>query len=225
MGGKCMKMKRAEEYRGIARGNLKGNWGTAIVVCLIVLLISGVMNFIPIAGSIISIILVGPFAVAELRYFIKLHKKEKATVGSGFADFGKDFTGNVGAYILQSIYLFLWTLLLIIPGLIKSYSYSMTMFLKAKNPEMKANDAITLSRKIMYGKKWKLFCLDVSFIGWAILSIFTLGIGLIFLIPYINASHVAFFEDAYIAYQSRSGNIIDVKSEDMKDGDSQIEVE
>lgn len=198
-----MEMKRAEEYRGIARGNLKGNWGTAIVVCLIVLLISGVINFIPIAGSIISIILVGPFAVAELRYFIKLHKKEKATVGSGFADFGKDFTGNVGAYILQSIYLFLWTLLLIIPGLIKSYSYSMTMFLKAKNPEMKANDAITLSRKIMDGKKAKMFFLDLSFIGWILLSILTLCIGFIFLVPYMNSARVAFCEDAYKEYQEK----------------------
>ena len=94
-----------------------------------------------------------------------------------------------------------------------------------KNPEMKAVEAITLSRSIMYGKKWKLFCLDVSFIGWAILSIFTLGIGLIFLIPYINASHVAFFEDAYFAYQTKTGNVVEVEAKETKNDDNRTETD
>lgn len=219
--------KNSAYYRGVARGNLQNNWGTAILVGLIIFGISflaGLANIIPFVGSVVSIVISGPLIVAEFRYFIALNKKENPTVGTAFTNFGKDFSGNVGAYILQSIYTFLWTLLFIIPGIIKTYAYSMTLFLKSKNPEMKASEAIDLSQKIMDGKKWKLFCLEISFIGWALLSILTLGIGLLFLLPYISASRVAFFEDAYIAYQEKSGNVIDVEAV-QNSNDNQIEVE
>lgn len=219
--------KNSAYYRGVARGNLQNNWGTAILVGLIIFGISflaGLANIIPLVGSIASIVISGPLIVAEFRYFIALNKKENPTVGTAFTNFGKDFLGNVGAYILQSIYTFLWMLLFIIPGIIKTYAYSMTLFLKSKNPEMKAGEAIDLSQKIMDGKKWKLFCLEISFIGWALLSILTLGIGLLFLLPYISASHVAFFEDAYVAYQAKTGNIVDVEAV-QNSNDNQIEVE
>lgn len=219
--------KNSAYYRGVARGNLQNNWGTAILVGLIIFGISflaGLANIIPLVGSIASIVISGPLIVAEFRYFIALNKKENPTVGTAFTNFGKDFSGNVGAYILQSIYTFLWMLLFIIPGIIKTYAYSMTLFLKSKNPEMKASEAIDLSQKIMDGKKWKLFCLEISFIGWALLSILTLGIGLLFLLPYMSSSRVAFFEDAYVAYQAKTGNIVDVEAV-QNSNDNQIEVE
>ena len=86
---------------------------------------------------------------------------------------------------------------------------------------MKAKDAIDLSQKIMDGKKAKLFCLDLSFVGWMILCVFTLGIALIYVIPYMNASRVAFYEEAYIEYQEKIGNIVDVNPL----SDNEIEVE
>ena len=223
-----MTEKNSAYYRGIARGNLQNNWGTAILVGLIIFGISflaGLANIIPLVGSVLSIVISGPLMVAELRYFIALNKKEKATVGTAFTNFGKDFSGNVGAYILQAVYTFLWMLLFIIPGIIKSYAYSMTLFLKSKNPEMKAGEAIDLSQKIMDGKKAKLFYLDFSFIGWALLSVITLGIGFIFLLPYMSASRVAFYEEAYIEYQAKMGNIVDVDTTKTNDDENQIEVE
>ena len=194
-------MKNSAEYRSIARGSLKNNWGTAILVCIIILAISSVLGIIPAVGSIVSILLAGQLAVGELYYFIALNNKENAQINLIFKDFGSDLFKNFVVLLLQMLYTALWTLLFIIPGIIKSYSYSMTMFLKAKQPNLEANEAITLSRKIMDGKKWKLFCLQFSFIGWIILCFLTFGIGFIFLMPYIQASTTAFYEDAYAEYQ------------------------
>lgn len=220
-----MIQRNSAYYRRVARDNLTNNWGTAILVGIIIFGISILAGIIPLIGFIASIVISGPLMVAEMRYFVALHKKQQPTIGSAFTNFGKDFSGNIWAYILQSIYTALWTLLFIIPGIIKSYAYSMTMFLKSKNPEMKAGEVIGLSQSIMYGRKWKLFCLDLSFIGWMLLSILTLGIGLIFLIPYISASRVAFFEDAYFAHQSHTGKVVEVDATQTVDSENQIEVE
>lgn len=197
-------MKTSVEYRGIARSNLNGNWGNAIIVCLIATIISTLLGFIPIVGYVVTILLTGQLAVGEFNYFIKLHNKEDASVGSVFVNFGSQLLNNFIVYILQTIYVILWMLLFIIPGIIKGYSYAMTMFLKSKNPQLGANEAITLSRKIMDGKKWSLFCLHFSFIGWVILSVLTLGIGLIFLLPYMQSAITAFYEDAYNQYQHQA---------------------
>ena len=194
-------MKNSADYRNVARGNLKNNWGTAVLVCIIIAGISTILSFIPYIGSVVSLLLCGQLAVGEIMYFIKLHNKQDARVGSIFEGFGENWINNLLTYLLQTIYIILWSLLLIIPGIIKSYAYSMTMYLKAKQPNLTSNEAISKSQQIMDGKKWKLFCLQLSFIGWAILSIFTFGIGFLFLMPYMQSSTIAFYEDAYNAYQ------------------------
>ena len=97
--------------------------------------------------------------------------------------------------MLVGLYTLLWSLLLIIPGLIKSYSYAMTPYIMAEKPDMSVNDAITKSRQIMNGHKWQLFCLDLSFTGWMLLSMVTLGLGLIYVWPYYNAARAAFYRE------------------------------
>ncbi|MBP8089023.1 MAG: DUF975 family protein, partial [Phocaeicola sp.] len=92
-------------------------------------------------------------------------------------------------------YTFLLTLLLVIPGIMKSYSYAMTLFILKDYPELQYDAAIEKSMAMMSGHKMKMFLLDLSFIGWAILCCFTLGIGFLFLAPYVEASHAAFYED------------------------------
>ena len=109
----------------------------------------------------------------------------------GFHDYGRIFVTK----LLQAVYTALWSLLLVIPGIIKSYSYAMTDFILKDEPEMKNNAAIEKSMVMMDGNKMKLFMLDLSFIGWAILCLFTFGIGFFFLQPYMQASHAAFYED------------------------------
>ena len=103
----------------------------------------------------------------------------------------------------------LWSLLLVIPGIIKSYSYAMTSFILKDEPEMKNNAAIEKSMAMMEGNKMKLFMLDLSFIGWAILCIFTLGIGLLFLQPYVAISRAAFYEDL----KAQQGGSVEVNVE------------
>lgn len=93
------------------------------------------------------------------------------------------------------IYSMLWSILFIIPGIIASYSYAMTSFVLADNPEMSANEAIRESKRLMKGNKWKFFCLQLSFIGLMIIGALTLGIGLIWIIPYQQATYAAFYRD------------------------------
>lgn len=101
----------------------------------------------------------------------------------------------LAAGLLQAVYIIGWTLLFIIPGIIAGYRYSMTSCILAENPEMGANDAITRSKELMKGNKWRLFCMEISFIGWMILSVFTCGIGDLWLTPYRAAAHAAFYRE------------------------------
>ena len=119
------------------------------------------------------------------------------------------FIGWIGSLLLQDVYTILWSLLLVIPGIIKSYSYAMTSFILKDEPEMKNNAAIEKSMAMMEGNKMKLFMLDLSFIGWAILCIFTLGIGLLFLQPYVAISRAAFYEDL----KAQQGGSVEVNVE------------
>lgn len=106
--------------------------------------------------------------------------------------------------LLVGIYTFLWTLLLIIPGIIAAFSYAMTPYILEENPYMPINEAIRQSKVMMYGNKWRLFCLEISFIGWALLSVLTCGIGFLWLAPYINAAECAFFFDVSGKYRNQN---------------------
>lgn len=97
--------------------------------------------------------------------------------------------------LAMGFFIFLWTLLLIIPGIIAAYRYSMAPYLMAQNPNLGVMEAINMSKKMMMGHKGRLFILELSFIGWAILCVFTLGIGYLWLFPYMNASEAAFYTD------------------------------
>lgn len=104
-------------------------------------------------------------------------------------------------YVISTIFITLWSLLFIIPGIIKSYAYSQAYLIykdrskQLSNEKISSLDCITESKNLMKGHKWRLFVLDLSFIGWGILSVLSLGIGLIWLLPYQNATKVAFYED------------------------------
>ncbi|WP_332892325.1 DUF975 family protein [Lottiidibacillus patelloidae] len=113
----------------------------------------------------------------------------------------------VATSIFVWIFTFLWFLLLIIPGIIKGIAYSQTYFILKDNPDLMPLEAITESRKRMNGLKWKFFLLNLSFIGWGILCIFTLGIGLLWLIPYITTSLAAFYQELiYLPHEPKEEN-------------------
>lgn len=188
-------LKLNSELRAVSRTTLSGNWMMAALATLVYLLIAGGVSSIPVAGSVLAIIITYPLAYGFAILFLDLFREGKpidiGKLFDGFKDFGRVWV----TLILVAIYTILWTCLLIIPGIVKSYSYALTPFILKDEPELKYNAAIEKSMRMMDGYKMKLFLLDLSFIGWMILSVLTLGIGLLFLRPYMNTARAAFYED------------------------------
>lgn len=188
-------LKLNSELRAVSCTTLSGNWMMAALATLVYLLIAGGVSSIPVAGSVLAIIITYPLAYGFAILFLDLFREGKpidiGKLFDGFKDFGRVWV----TLILVAIYTILWTCLLIIPGIVKSYSYALTPFILKDEPELKYNAAIEKSMRMMDGYKMKLFLLDLSFIGWMILSVLTLGIGLLFLQPYMNTARAAFYED------------------------------
>lgn len=188
-------LKLNSELRAVSRTTLSGNWMMAALATLVYLLIAGGVSSIPVAGSVLAIIITYPLAYGFAILFLDLFREGKpidiGKLFDGFKDFGRVWV----TLILVAIYTILWTCLLIIPGIVKSYSYALTPFILKDEPELKYNAAIEKSMRMMDGYKMKLFLLDLSFIGWMILFVLTLGIGLLFLQPYMNTARAAFYED------------------------------
>jgi uncharacterized membrane protein len=177
-----------------ARESLLGNWAVAIQVTVIYILALGVIHVIPVLGTIVSIVIAGPMAVGMAIFSLSISRKQEANVSQLFNGFSK-FSLSFGAFILMILFIVLWTLLLIIPGIVAAISYSQTFFIIAENDSIDSMEAIDRSKKMMAGHKWKYFCLCLRFLGWFILSIFTLGIGLLWLIPYVQVSFAKFYDD------------------------------
>lgn len=177
-----------------ARESLKGHWGIAIgAILLNGVLVYGI-QIIPVVGAIISLLIGGAMTLGLNTIMLALARNEETKIGHLFDGFSR-FGTALAALLLQTLFIILWMLLLIIPGLIAAYSYSMTFFILADNTSMGALEAIKKSKKMMQGNKWKLLCLSFRFFGWMLLAILTLGIGFIWLIPYMNVSFATFYND------------------------------
>ena len=100
-----------------------------------------------------------------------------------------------GANLLSGLYISLWSLLFFVPGIIAVYNYAMVRYIQAENPEMPARNVLAYSKALMYGNRWRLFCLEMSFFGWALLCILSFGIGFLWLAPYQSAAMAAFYRD------------------------------
>ena len=210
------------DYRRIARDNLADNWKisilTALVACLVGGLITGAafspsikidlsqvenipgwitaaLAFLALITSgiaLLSFIIGGTVQLGYARFLLDQHDHREHSLSQLFSQFDRFTAGFVQAF-LRGLYIFLWTLLLIIPGIVAGYKYSMVPFLMAEHPNLTPSQAIDSSKALMDGHKWELFCLDLSFIGWGILAALTLNVGHIFLNPYKNAAHAAFY--------------------------------
>ncbi len=183
------------EIRYNAREYLKGKWNNP---CALIFLILAIINLgvsaIPYLGSVVSLLISGPLALGMAIIFLKLVRGEEISVEMIFAGF-KDFTRSLTAGLLIFIYVFLWSLLLIIPGIIASFSYAMTFFIMADNPNLSANEAIKASKEMMRGHKTDLFLLELSFIGWILLSVLSFGIGFLWLGSYIYTANAIFYHE------------------------------
>ncbi|NLP35410.1 MAG: DUF975 family protein [Clostridiales bacterium] len=143
---------------------------------------------------IVCFIIGGAVTLGYVKFNLNLVDRKEASFDDLFSQFNRLGAGFCMQF-LRGLYVFLWSLLLIIPGIIASYSYAMTPFIMYEHPEYTASEAINLSKKMMKGNKWRLFCLDISFIGWILLSLLTLGIGLLWVGPYMEAANAAFYRE------------------------------
>jgi len=214
------------EMKQRAKAVLEGKWGMVIAITILAMILNNInfTNSAPIfrfnlfAGdwgdqfrhmvtvrpqsstftSLINFLLAGPVAFGVANFYLVMTRTAKTEFDSFIQGF-KRFLDTLVAHFLMAVFTILWSLLLVIPGIIAALSYAMTYYIMIDNPEVSPSEAIQLSKEMMNGHKAELFILGLSFLGWLILGALTFGLGLLYAVPYINATMVQF-------YQSISGN-------------------
>ncbi|MBC1436061.1 DUF975 family protein [Listeria rocourtiae] len=192
-------MMSISEIRKMTKQSLKGNWGLAIggmVLAYVILGAVSMINFIPFLGTIGYYIFAGPFMIGVTWFFLAITRQEKPDIGYLFSGF-KTFGRNLLAAVLVFIFTFLWSLLFLIPGIIKSFSYSQTFMILRDDPNISPLDAITESRHRMNGHKGRLFGLILSYI-W----VFFIPAIIMMVLAIIAAATTAIFEYGYDASYS-----------------------
>ena len=188
----------------LALKSLKGKWGIAIGAWLAFFILTEFKfgwewqgddggNY-KVALEIVGLIIGGPLSLGYTTLILLISRNQKpdfAILFGGFKRFGISFA----AYLLRFIFIILWTLLLIIPGIIACLRYSQTYYILSEDENIGPLEAISKSKEMMVGNKWKLFCLYCRFIGWFILCIVTLGFAGLYVGPYISQSCANFYND------------------------------
>ncbi|MFI3293314.1 MAG: DUF975 family protein [Rikenellaceae bacterium] len=188
-------MNNNSTIRAAAREALKGNWGVAIVMYLIYVGITYGTGVIPFVGQGVSIFLGIPLGYSLSIAYLSMVRGQTVNIDNVFDAFRGNNFGNVfTTMLLVGCYTLLWSLLLIVPGLIKGYSYAMTPYILA-DTGVTNNEAIEESMRMMKGHKMRLFLMDLGFIGLILLSILTLGIALLWVMPYMMTSRAKFYQD------------------------------
>lgn len=193
--------------RALARNALAGRWGLAVMGTLLYFALTTIpvllLNDVFAEGEstqagisyVYSLVISGPMFLGYAIFCISIFRKRETSPAEVFYGFER-FTKAFGLYIVIMVFTFLWTLLFVIPGIIAAIRYSMSFYILADNPEIGIMEAVNRSKAMMRGNKWKFFCLNLSFIGWVFLCMFTFGVGLFWLLPYIEVSIIAFYDIA-----------------------------
>lgn len=212
-------MRKNQDYKNAALAALKGNWAPSLVATIVLVAIMYVIMVPYVTAYVLNIenlnpdtlALIGgcsmfmylgliflffPLDVGYTNAFNALYVEgDDRITGNTFRDSFGQYLKNVWAMFLMVLFVSLWSMLLLIPGIVKAYSYAMLPYILKDNPELSAMDAIRLSSKMMKGHKFDLFYLQLSFIGWAILAVLTGGIGLLWLQPYMMTTQASFYQD------------------------------
>ncbi|MDY0151133.1 MAG: DUF975 family protein [Candidatus Cloacimonas sp.] len=182
------------EIRARAWSAMSGKWGNCAIIVLVYYILMMGLSFIPIIGSVGTILVSGPFSLGLAIIFLRLVRSESIDIGMLFKGF-EDFMRSFVAGLLVAIYTLLWTLLLIVPGIIASLSYSMTFFILSDNPNIGPDEAIGKSKEMMRGHKMELLLLTLSFFGWFLLGLVTVGIGFLWIGSYYSAAMAVFYQE------------------------------
>ena len=180
------------ELKLSAKEQIKGNIGMYFVCMLIVSAISSALSFIPRVGGILAFLFSAPMTLAFARIHLNMTKGEKVELKElleSFNDFGRSVLLN----LLIVVFTILWSFLLIVPGIIKAISYSMSFYIMADNQDMDAFEALNESKRMMEGHKWEYFVLIISFILWWLLGAITCGLAFIYVEPYQNVTLANFY--------------------------------
>ena len=184
-------------------------WQNVLVILINVLIAGGVqvivrvsnqeaflMMFMSLVSIAVTILLTNIVAMGSATWFHRSIKTEGLKMEEMFWTFKEDYGGNVLMMFLISLYTALWSMLFVIPGIVKGYSYSLAMYIKSENPQISASQAIELSKKMTNGRKMDLFVLDLSYIGWFLLSGITFNIlGILYVLPYYQAAKAFAYEE------------------------------
>ncbi len=177
-----------------AREALKGRWGLAVGGNVIYLVLTVLIQGIPKVGWIGGLIIGGPLLLGWAAFFLTFSRRQEALLAQLFEGF-QNFTRALVTYLLMILFVLLWTLLFIVPGIVAGLSYSQTFFILAENPQMESREVLRKSKAIMRGNRWKLFCLFWRFFGWFLLGIVSLGIGFLWIMPYLQTTLARFYDD------------------------------
>lgn len=185
-----------------AKNQLKNNWVLAIGIIIVCTLISCIPNLlveindeslaIGIIIPIITLVITGPLTIGQCKFFINLANRSNPK----FSDLWYGFNNilkAIGVTLLVGVIVFIGTILLIIPGIILSFMYSQVYYIMSENPEMSIIDCLKESSRIMKGHKMDLFVLELSFLGWIILTGITFGIAGLYVLPYYSATLTNFY--------------------------------
>lgn len=165
--------------------------------------------------SFLLTLLIAPLTIGWAWLVLSVSRGDKPAVSTLFEPFKTGYVKHVLASFLMGLFIVLWMLLLVIPGIIKAFSYSLTYYILRDQPELSALEAITESRRMMDGHKMDAFKLVLSFIGWFFVGIFTLGIGFLYVYPYFTTTYATFYDSIRQADQPYANH---VGTPDMEQG-------
>lgn len=205
-------MKSSSEYRAMARESLRGVWNESALAYLIILAVACIFSVSSVVapqeilwlqGSLsgvqvaVSLLLIVPLTYGFNNAMLSLARRENSAPANDMFDyFKRDYSRSVPTLLLAALAeVGLGIITLFIGTFILQYAYAMVPYLLRDYPELTATEALRTSREMMKGHKWDLFVLDLTFIGWGILCLFTAGIGLLWLQPYVSAARAHFYED------------------------------
>ncbi len=180
-----------KELKSKALEHLKGHWGFAILAAFLCMLILGSASGV--TAGIVALVFTAPMLVGLYSVFLDGSRKGKYDIGTLFVGFKDNLVEKIILSLYKALMVFLWSLLFIIPGIIKAYAYYAAEYIAAEHPDYSFKKCLTESERLMKGHKWEFFVLQLSFIGWMILSIFTFGILYLWIAPYMLATQTEYF--------------------------------
>lgn len=193
------------QLRSWGRQALAGQWKLAVAGSLFFMLLNAgpvlVMTLffeqevLDWASNLYGLLVTGPLTLGYVAFVLRIFRRKGPAVGDILSGF-ENFVRSLGLFLLVNFFILLWSLLFVIPGIIAAYRYALAFYVLADDPSVGLREAMETSKRLMAGNKWKLFSLELSFIGWMILSALTMGIGFFWLLPYMTVSTAGFYEVA-----------------------------